>query len=43
MYHRPKDYANASPVEGGNAVHFVMEHEQMTYPEALRWLAKNTI
>ena len=21
-------------------VHFVMEHEQMTYPEALRWLAK---
>lgn len=26
--------------KGGNAVHFVMEHEQMTYPEALRWLAK---
>ncbi len=23
----------------GNAVKFVMEHEQMTYPEALRWLA----
>ena len=23
--------------KGGNAVHFVMEHEQMTYPEALRW------
>lgn len=26
--------------KGGNAVHFIMEHEQMTYPEALRWLAK---
>lgn len=26
--------------KGGNAVHFVMEHEQMNYPEALRWLAK---
>lgn len=26
--------------KGGNVVHFVMEHEQMTYPEALRWLAK---
>ena len=25
--------------EGGSAVHFVMKHEQMTYPEALRWLA----
>lgn len=25
--------------KGGNAVSFVMEHEQMTYPEALRWLA----
>lgn len=25
--------------KGGNAVNFVMEHEQMTYPEALRWLA----
>lgn len=25
--------------KGGNAVGFVMEHEQMTYPEALRWLA----
>ena len=24
---------------GGNAVGFIMEHEQMTYPEALRWLA----
>lgn len=24
---------------GGNAVTFIMEHEQMTYPEALRWLA----
>ncbi len=25
--------------KGGNAVTFIMEHEQMTYPEALRWLA----
>ena len=25
--------------EAGNAVNFVMKHEQMTYPEALRWLA----
>ncbi len=24
---------------GGNAVSFIMEHEQFTYPEALRWLA----
>ena len=26
--------------EGGNAVTFLMKHENMTYPEALRWLAK---
>lgn len=26
--------------KGGNAVHFIMEHEQMTYPEALKWLAR---
>lgn len=25
--------------KGGNPVGFIMEHEQMTYPEALRWLA----
>lgn len=25
--------------KGGNAVKFIMEHEQMTYPEALKWLA----
>lgn len=25
--------------KGGNSISFVMEHEQMTYPEALRWLA----
>lgn len=25
--------------KGGNAVHFIMEHEQMSYPEALKWLA----
>ena len=26
--------------KGGNAVHFIMEHEQLSYPEALRFLAK---
>ena len=26
--------------EGGNAVNFLMRHEQITYPEALRWLAR---
>ena len=26
--------------KGGNVVHFLMEHEQITYPEALRWLAR---
>ena len=26
--------------EGGNAINFLMKHEQITYPEALRWLAK---
>ena len=26
--------------KGGGVVQFVMEHEQMTYPEALRWLAR---
>ena len=26
--------------KGGNAVNFLMEHEQMSYPDALRWLAK---
>jgi DNA primase len=41
---------NVSPVKGiykcfgcgkaGNSVNFIMEHEQLTYPEALRWLAK---
>ena len=25
--------------KGGNPISFIMEHEQMTYPEALRWLA----
>ena len=25
--------------KGGNAINFLMELEQMTYPEALRWLA----
>lgn len=26
--------------KGGNAINFLMELEQMTYPDALRWLAK---
>ena len=26
--------------KGGNPVHFIMEHEQLSYYEALRWLAK---
>ena len=26
--------------KGGNVVHFLMLHEQLSYPEALRWLAR---
>ncbi|MBR4218979.1 MAG: DNA primase, partial [Bacteroidales bacterium] len=26
--------------KAGNAANFIMEHEQLTYPEALKWLAK---
>jgi len=26
--------------KGGNSVNFIMEHEHLSYPEALRWLAK---
>ncbi|MBR7065781.1 MAG: DNA primase [Prevotella sp.] len=26
--------------KAGNVANFIMEHEQMTYPEALKWLAK---
>lgn len=26
--------------KGGNSVNFIMEHENLTYPEALKWLAK---
>ena len=26
--------------KGGNAVHFIMEHEQMSYPEALKYLVE---
>jgi DNA primase len=32
-----KDFSSG---KGGNAVSFLMELERMTYPEALRWLAK---
>lgn len=26
--------------KGGNAVNFIMEHENLTYPDALKWLAR---
>ena len=26
--------------KGGNSVNFIMEHEHLSYPEALHWLAK---
>ncbi len=26
--------------KGGKPVHFIMEHEQLSYPDALRWLAR---
>ena len=26
--------------KGGTPVHYIMEHEQLSYPDALRWLAK---
>lgn len=32
-----KDFSSG---KGGNAVAFLMEHEKISYPEALRWLAK---
>ena len=32
-----KDFSSG---KGGNVISFLMEHERMTYPEALRWLAK---
>ncbi|MXV37554.1 DNA primase [Flavobacteriaceae bacterium Ap0902] len=32
-----KDFSSG---KGGSVVSFIMEHEQFTYPEALRWLAK---
>ena len=36
-----KDFANVSAaVRAGNSVHFIMEHEQMSYYEALKYLAK---
>ena len=25
--------------KGGNAIHFIMEHEQMSFPDAVQWLA----
>jgi DNA primase len=31
-----KDFSSG---KGGNVVNFLMEHEKMTYPEALKWLA----
>ncbi len=32
-----KDFSSG---KGGNVITFLMEHERMSYPEALRWLAK---
>ena len=32
-------YKDFSSGRGGNALDFLMQHEKMTYPEALRWLA----
>lgn len=32
-------YKDFSSGRGGNAIDFLMQHEKMTYPEALRWLA----
>ena len=32
-----KDFSSG---KGGSAITFLMEHEQMSYPEALRWIAK---
>ncbi len=32
-------YKDFSSGKGGNVVDFLMEHERMSYPEALRWLA----
>ncbi len=32
-----KDFSSG---KGGNAASFLMEHEQMSYPQALRWLAE---
>jgi DNA primase len=34
-----KDFSTG---KGGTAVSFLMEHEHFTYPEAIRYLAKNT-
>lgn len=33
-------YKDFSSGKGGNAIDFLMQHEKLTYPEALRWLAK---
>ncbi|MBL7941518.1 MAG: DNA primase, partial [Flavobacteriales bacterium] len=32
-------YKDFSSGKGGNVVDFLMEHEKLSYPEALRWLA----
>ena len=32
-------YKDFSSGKGGNVVDFLMEHEKLNYPEALRWLA----
>ena len=41
MYRRQRISANAFACgEGGTAVHFIMKHEQLSYYDALRYLAK---
>ena len=32
-------YKDFSSGKGGNVVDFLMQHEKLSYPEALRWLA----
>jgi DNA primase len=43
-FHLPKGiFKDFSSGKGGNVVGFLMEHEKLSYPEALRYLAKNII
>ena len=33
-------YKDFSSGKGGNVIDFLMQHQKLTYPEALRWLAQ---